>query len=113
MLRRGHVIALRLGAMPLLASIEALGRTARISLATVEAARPDGPQGGDGLDVLTRREREVVAHVVAGRTYAEIATALFLSEKTVSSHISNLLRKTGTANRIELATWAVRVAGPG
>ena len=57
---------------------------------------------------LTAREREVLAHVVAGRTYAEIAAALFLSEKTVSSHISNMLHKTGTANRVELAGWATR-----
>jgi len=60
------------------------------------------------LGRLTDREREVLAHVVAGRTYAEIAAALFLSEKTVSSHISNILHKTGTANRAELAAWATR-----
>ena len=63
--------------------------------------------GGAGVGP-TPREREVLAHVVAGRTYAEIAAALFLSEKTVSSHISNMLRKTGTANRVELAAWAGR-----
>ncbi|MBL7261185.1 response regulator transcription factor [Actinoplanes sp. LDG1-01] len=59
--------------------------------------------GGTGL---TSRENEVLGHVVAGRTNAEIAAELVLSEKTVSVHVSNMLRKTGAANRIELARWA-------
>ncbi len=109
-LRRARAIALRLRATPLLASIDAVGRAARISLVAVDAVGP-GDAAAGGLAVLTRREREVVAHVVAGRTYPEIAGALFLSEKTVSSHISNVLRKTGTANRVELAAWAERQGG--
>ncbi|MGB7818201.1 MAG: LuxR C-terminal-related transcriptional regulator [Ornithinibacter sp.] len=40
--------------------------------------------------------------------YAQIAGELFVSEKTVSSHISNILHKTGTPNRVELAAWATR-----
>jgi DNA-binding CsgD family transcriptional regulator len=104
-LREGHTLATRLGAQPVLDAIEALARSARIGLGGT-------PQVGgvllDGSVHLTPREREVLAHVVAGRTYAEIADALFLSEKTVSSHISNILRKTGTANRVELASWAAR-----
>jgi DNA-binding NarL/FixJ family response regulator len=55
---------------------------------------------------LTRRELDILDHVVAGRTYGEIARALVISEKTVSSHISNLLRKTGAANRRDLARLA-------
>lgn len=55
---------------------------------------------------MTPRENEIVAHLVAGRTYAEIAEALVVSEKTVSSHVSNVLRKTGTKNRVELAIMA-------
>jgi DNA-binding NarL/FixJ family response regulator len=47
--------------------------------------------------------------VVAGRTYAEIARELVISEKTVSVHIAHRLHKTGTANRIELAQLARRV----
>jgi DNA-binding CsgD family transcriptional regulator len=50
----------------------------------------------------------VLGHLVAGRTYAEIAVALFISEKTVSVHVSNLLRKTGTSSRVEAAAWARR-----
>jgi DNA-binding NarL/FixJ family response regulator len=52
---------------------------------------------------VTGREREILAQLIAGRTYAEIAKALVLSAKTVSVHVSNMLRKTGTANRVELA----------
>jgi DNA-binding NarL/FixJ family response regulator len=57
---------------------------------------------------VTAREREVLALLVSGRTYGEIATELVISEKTVSSHVSNLLAKTGTSNRVELAGYAVR-----
>jgi DNA-binding NarL/FixJ family response regulator len=52
---------------------------------------------------LTPREREILAHIVAGRTYGEIARDLVISEKTVSVHVSHLLHKAGTTNRVELA----------
>ena len=58
---------------------------------------------------LTAREKEVLAHLVANRTNAEIAEALFISEKTVSVHVSNLLRKTETGSRREVAALARRV----
>ncbi len=110
-LRRAYALAVDLEAAPLLADIESLARAARVSLASVahsEAARP--------LPGLTRREREILAYVVAGRTYGEIAKELYVSEKTVSVHISNMLRKTGTSSRVELAQLARRLtdldAGP-
>ena len=49
-----------------------------------------------------------MAHLVAGRSYSEIAEALFISEKTVSVHVSNVLRKTGTSSRVEAAAWGRR-----
>jgi DNA-binding CsgD family transcriptional regulator len=107
-LRRAHELAVDLQAAPLLAEIEALAHSARIPLAAVAESAP--PQA-DALPGLTRREREVLAHVVAGRTYGEIARELVLSEKTVSAHVSHLLHKTGTANRVELAQLARRVGG--
>ncbi len=58
---------------------------------------------------LTARETEVLAHLVANRTNAEIAATLFISEKTVSLHVSNLLRKTSTGSRREVAALARRV----
>ncbi len=62
---------------------------------------------------LTARETEVLAHLVANRTNAEIAETLFISEKTVSVHVSNLLRKTDTGSRREVAALARRVGWGG
>jgi len=105
-LRRAHALAVDLQAAPLLAEVEALAHVARISLAAVEESPPAVTESLPGL---TPREREILAHVVAGRTNGEIARELVLSEKTVSVHISHLLHKTGTANRVELAQLARRV----
>ncbi|WSY28143.1 helix-turn-helix transcriptional regulator [Kribbella sp. NBC_00889] len=68
---------------------------------------------GTPLSALTSREREVLAFLVAGRSNGEIAKELFISHKTVSAHVSNILRKTGTAGRLEAAALAVRLDGPG
>ncbi|HEY3261841.1 MAG TPA: AAA family ATPase [Pseudonocardiaceae bacterium] len=108
-LRRAHELAVDLQAVPLLAELAALGRGARVAV-----ARGPGrvPNEAAALAGLTAREREVLSYVAAGRTYREIARALVVSEKTVSVHISNMLHKTGTANRIELAQLAHRVTGP-
>jgi DNA-binding CsgD family transcriptional regulator len=104
-LRRAHAMATDLEAAPLIAELTALATGARIPLTEVgEPAGDDRPP----LPGLTTREREILGHVVAGRTYAEIAAALVVSEKTVSAHVSNMLRKTGTTNRIELAQLAHR-----
>jgi DNA-binding CsgD family transcriptional regulator len=59
---------------------------------------------------LTARENEILRLVVAGYTYREIARTLVISEKTVSAHISNLLRKTNTTNRAELSQKYRRLA---
>jgi DNA-binding CsgD family transcriptional regulator len=106
-LRRAHELAVDLQAAPLLADVEALAQSARISLAAVDDSQ--ARQTGD-LPSLTPREREILTHIVAGRTYGEIARELVLSEKTVSVHVSHLLHKTGAANRVELAQLARRVA---
>ena len=104
LLRRAHSLACALGAEPVLDEVVALARSARIAL---DEVRPTASEPvDDRLHGLTVREREILDHVVAGRTYGEIARALFVSEKTVSSHLSNMLRKTGAANRVELAGLA-------
>lgn len=106
-LRRAARLAEELGAAPVLAEVRDVAAQARISLDDpVPTLTADGVAGG--LGPLTPREREVLAHVTAGRTYAEIASALFISEKTVSVHVSNLLRKTGTSSRLQLADLARR-----
>ncbi|CCH78136.1 hypothetical protein BN12_2570009 [Nostocoides japonicum T1-X7] len=57
---------------------------------------------------LTDREREVLALVAQGRTNGEIAAALFISTKTASVHVSNILAKFGVATRTEAAAVALR-----
>jgi len=67
---------------------------------------------------LSKRELEILAQVAQGKTNAEIAEVLVLSEKTVRNHVSTILSKLEMSNRIEAATYAVRhnieryVSGP-
>jgi DNA-binding NarL/FixJ family response regulator len=69
----------------------------------------DDPQGGTGRGTtLTEREREVLGLIADGRSNREIARALVLSEKTVKTHVSNILMKLDLADRTQAALWAVR-----
>ena len=61
-----------------------------------------------GSDVLTPRETEILAQVAAGRTNGEIGKQLFISTKTVSVHVSNILGKLGASGRTEAAAIARR-----
>jgi DNA-binding NarL/FixJ family response regulator len=91
----------RLGARPLRAALADLARRARIG--TV----PDEP-GGNVLASLTSREREVLRLLAAGRSNREIAAVLFITPKTASVHVSNILGKLGAASRTEAAAIAHR-----
>ncbi|MFF4578913.1 response regulator [Streptomyces sp. NPDC001389] len=57
---------------------------------------------------LTEREREVLGLIADGRSNREIARALVLSEKTVKTHVSNILMKLDLSDRTQAALWAVR-----
>ncbi|MFD3542720.1 response regulator [Streptomyces sp. NPDC058662] len=57
---------------------------------------------------LTDRERQVLGLIADGRSNREIARALVLSEKTVKTHVSNILMKLDLADRTQAALWAVR-----
>jgi DNA-binding NarL/FixJ family response regulator len=57
---------------------------------------------------LTAREREILALVAQGKSNRDIARVLVLSERTVRTHVSNLLAKLGLASRTQAALWAVR-----
>jgi len=62
-------------------------------------------EGESLLDDLTRREREVLRLLARGYTYREMAEKLFISVKTVETHVSNILRKTQHTNRHSLSRW--------
>jgi DNA-binding CsgD family transcriptional regulator len=68
-------------------------------------AEPRGPATGaqSGLEALTKREHEIAELVTDRRTNREIAGALFLSEKTVESHLRNVFAKLGAGSRVEVA----------
>ena len=90
-----------LGATRLRAALADLGRRARLS------SRATPIEG-----VLTSREREVLDSLAAGRSNKEIAAALFISDKTVSVHVSNILAKLGASSRTEAAAIAHGVSRP-
>jgi DNA-binding NarL/FixJ family response regulator len=58
------------------------------------------------LDLLSTREREVLRLIARGYTYKEVAKSLFISVKTVETHVSAVLRKLQLSNRHELSRWA-------
>ena len=58
------------------------------------------------LDQLTTREREVLRLIAQGYTYKEVARELFISGKTVESHVSSVLRKLQLSSRYQLTRWA-------
>ncbi|GAA1267103.1 MULTISPECIES: response regulator [Streptomyces violaceusniger group] len=78
---------------------------AEVALALL--SQEDGVGQGRGGS-LTEREREVLALIADGRSNREIARALVLSEKTVKTHVSNILMKLDLADRTQAALWAVR-----
>ena len=109
-LRAAALVADALGAVPLRERIARASRWARVDL----RAEPASAAGADGAEVdtspfsLTPREREVLGLVADGRTNGQIAEALFISTKTASVHVSNILAKLGVTNRAEAAAVAHR-----
>ncbi|MFF2655216.1 response regulator [Streptomyces sp. NPDC058045] len=71
-------------------------------------AQEDSGGGTVRAGSLTEREREVLGLIADGRSNREIARALVLSEKTVKTHVSNILMKLDLADRTQAALWAVR-----
>ncbi len=107
--RAARDTASRLRAAPLGAALDALARRARLDPGS-------GSRGGNGpgsarvspLAALTDREREVLVLLSRGMSNREIGTELFITPKTASVHVSNILGKLGAASRTEAAAIAYR-----
>ena len=108
----------QLRAAPLRAALDDLGRRARLGRTRPAGAQPGGQPAGAAasgaggttaaLAGLTVREREVLRLIAEGRSNREIGAALFISAKTASVHVSNILAKLGVASRTEAAAVALR-----
>lgn len=86
------------------ARVERLAQRSRITLAPVDRAAVTTPHATIAEDLgLTAREVEVLSQLALGRTDRQIADELYISKKTVSVHVSNILRKLDAVNRIEAA----------
>ncbi len=96
---RPRATAERLGAAPLGAAVRALAERARIRL-------DDGPAPAAAADPLTPRERSVLTLVADGRTNRQVGAELFISEKTVSVHLSRVMAKFGAGSRTEAVSIA-------
>jgi DNA-binding CsgD family transcriptional regulator/tetratricopeptide (TPR) repeat protein len=107
-LREARELTEAIGARLLSVQVDALARRGRVDIGSdAEGERP-ADVTVDRLR-LTEREREVLALVAAGRTNRQIADALFISAKTASVHVSNILAKLDVANRGEAAAVAHRL----
>ncbi|MBI4935383.1 MAG: AAA family ATPase [Actinobacteria bacterium] len=106
-LRQGHTIAAELGAEPLLSEIDAVSSRTRISVDAPTRVTLD-ETSAERLG-LTPREAEVLALLAAGRTNRQIGEELYVSDKTASVHVSNILRKLGVNTRVDAAAVAQRL----
>ena len=99
--------------MPYIEAIRAVHRgdpllapeAAAAVMAAVSGQTPNFPE----LDRLTPREREVLAALGRGLSNRGLAEELFISEKTIKTHVSSVLMKLGLADRVQAALFAVRV----
>ncbi|WP_244177900.1 helix-turn-helix transcriptional regulator, partial [Streptomyces atriruber] len=105
LLRRAGAVARELGAVPLETEIGTLADRARIPLRQEEEPAPSRAVALG----LTARERDVLRLVAAGRSNRQIAQELFISPKTASVHVSNILPKLGASGRGEAAAVAHRL----
>ena len=96
--------------------LDALSGGDRFAAARAPAAGSSAAgETADAAEGLTPREAEVLAHIAAGESNAEIAAALFVSEATVKTHINHIFSKTGLRDRAQLVGYAFRhgLAFPG
>ncbi|HEU5474580.1 MAG TPA: AAA family ATPase [Actinophytocola sp.] len=99
-LRAADEVATRLDARPLRDALRRLAKRARITLGDPVAVR-------DAVDPFTPRERAVLHLVALGRTNRQVGDELFISEKTVSVHLTRIMAKLGAARRAEAVAIAL------
>lgn len=78
----------------------------RLAGFVLDAFRASVPASPSDLDLLSPREQEVMTLIARGYTYREAASSLFISDRTVESHVSSVLRKLQLSDRRELMRWA-------
>jgi DNA-binding CsgD family transcriptional regulator len=107
--RAARDTASRLRAGPLGAALDDLARRARLDPGNESrGGRGNGSSGRSPLAALTDREREVLSLLTRGMSNREIGAELFITPKTASVHVSNILAKLGAASRTEAAAIAYR-----
>jgi len=107
--RAARATASRLRAGPLGAALDDLARRARLDPGNENrGGRGNGSSGTSPLAALTDREREVLSLLARGMSNREIGADLFITPKTASVHVSNILAKLGAASRTEAAAIAYR-----
>jgi len=100
--------ASQLGAGPLSAALEALARRARLDPGPAAGRAPTDSGSAYLTESLTDRERDVLRLLSRGQSNRQIGTELFISPKTASVHVSNILAKLAVTNRTEAAAIAHR-----
>jgi len=98
-----------LGAARFKAEFEAGGRLGRDAAMDLVLGTPARDAASAGTEVLGKRELDVARLVADGLTNRQIGTRLFISERTVDSHVRSILSKLGFSSRAQIAAW---VAGP-
>jgi DNA-binding NarL/FixJ family response regulator len=107
-------IAERITDQPLRSTFLSRSSRAVEVLAAASSAGLDGPSDDDATpgeaapDLLTRREVEVLQQVASGLPNREIAERLYISEKTVARHLTNIFTKLDVESRTQAAAWAFR-----
>jgi DNA-binding CsgD family transcriptional regulator/tetratricopeptide (TPR) repeat protein len=109
LLRQAHHAMVQLGERPLRHEIERLAQRTRIDLQPPSTGVKPASTSHVADHGLTPREEQVLRHLMEGRTNRQIARALFITEKTASVHVSNIMSKLGAANRSEAAAIAHRL----
>ncbi|WP_219632351.1 helix-turn-helix transcriptional regulator [Haloechinothrix aidingensis] len=99
-LAEAHAVAERIGAVPLRDAVRATAARGRVTLPGRQAPR------AAGTGPLTERERAVLELVALGRTNRQVGAELYISEKTVSVHLSRTMAKLGASRRAEAVALA-------